>query len=91
MFYHIVCIFFRYYVISKLPKLEVLDDKKIEPRERQEAERIYRPVSLNIRFYLILYLYEFSHIGHGLPVLSYGVLLGSALQNNPKIAMNQGF
>lgn len=36
---------YRYYVISKLPKLEVLDDKKIEPRERQEAERIYRPVT----------------------------------------------
>lgn len=36
---------YRHYVISKLPKLEILDDKKVETRERQEAERIYRPVT----------------------------------------------
>ncbi|KAK3095920.1 hypothetical protein FSP39_020842 [Pinctada imbricata] len=32
---------YRCYVISCLPKLEVLDDKKIEENERSEAERIY--------------------------------------------------
>ncbi|KAJ8311364.1 hypothetical protein KUTeg_010719 [Tegillarca granosa] len=38
---------YRYFVISKLPKLEVLDDKKITPDERSEAERIYgRTVSI---------------------------------------------
>ncbi|KAL4233955.1 hypothetical protein ACF0H5_005610 [Mactra antiquata] len=35
---------YRYFVISRLPKLEVLDDKKIEPTERSEAERIYKSV-----------------------------------------------
>lgn len=33
---------YRYYVISQLPRLEILDDKKIEPNEREEAVRIYR-------------------------------------------------
>ena len=52
---------FRYYVISKFPKLEVLDDKKVEARERQEAERIYRPVSRlvpvsNVIFFLVVKL-----------------------------------
>ncbi|XP_046546782.1 leucine-rich melanocyte differentiation-associated protein-like [Haliotis rubra] len=33
---------FRYYVISKIPTLEALDDKPVTPNERREAERIYR-------------------------------------------------
>ncbi|XP_077983876.1 leucine-rich melanocyte differentiation-associated protein-like [Glandiceps talaboti] len=33
---------YRQYVISQLPNLEVLDDNKIEPDERKEAERIFR-------------------------------------------------
>ena len=40
-------------MISKLPKLEVLDDRKVETRERQEAERIYRPVSYNKNIFLL--------------------------------------
>ena len=47
---------FRYYVISKFPKLEVLDDKKVEARERQEAERIYRPVSRLVPVYNVIFL-----------------------------------
>jgi hypothetical protein len=38
---------FRYYVISQLPRLEMLDDKKVEVNEKEEALRIYkRTVSL---------------------------------------------
>lgn len=33
--------FFRHFVIAHFPKLEVLDDKKIEDSERSEAKRIY--------------------------------------------------
>ncbi|XP_071098796.1 leucine-rich melanocyte differentiation-associated protein-like [Haliotis cracherodii] len=33
---------FRYYVISKIPTLEALDDKQVTSDERREAERIYR-------------------------------------------------
>ncbi|XP_041356508.1 leucine-rich melanocyte differentiation-associated protein-like [Gigantopelta aegis] len=33
---------FRYFVISKLAYLQVLDDKPVSPEERSEAERIYR-------------------------------------------------
>lgn len=40
---------YRYYVISCLPKLEVLDDKKIEKSERSEAERIYKPVRKRVK------------------------------------------
>ncbi|CAH1788026.1 unnamed protein product [Owenia fusiformis] len=32
---------YRHYVISRLPKLEILDDKAVEINEREEAERIY--------------------------------------------------
>ena len=32
-------------MVSKLPKLEVLDDIKVETREGQEAEKIYRAIS----------------------------------------------
>lgn len=31
----------RHFVIAHFPKLEVLDDKKIEDDERSEAKRIY--------------------------------------------------
>ncbi|XP_061179298.1 probable U2 small nuclear ribonucleoprotein A' [Saccostrea echinata] len=33
---------YRHFVIAHFPKLEVLDDKKIEENERSEAKRIYR-------------------------------------------------
>lgn len=33
---------YRYYVISQLPRLEVLDDKKVEVNEKEEALRIYK-------------------------------------------------
>lgn len=33
---------YRFYVISKLPQLKVLDFSKIKPKERQEAERLFR-------------------------------------------------
>lgn len=33
---------YRYYVISQLPRLEILDDKKIEDNEKEEALRIYK-------------------------------------------------
>jgi hypothetical protein len=43
----VVSFIFRYYVISQLPRLEVLDDKKVEVNEKEEALRIYkRTVSL---------------------------------------------
>ncbi|XP_064596496.1 leucine-rich melanocyte differentiation-associated protein-like [Liolophura sinensis] len=32
---------YRQYVIAHIPNLEALDDKKLEPGEREEAERIY--------------------------------------------------
>ena len=42
-----LCSIFRYYVISQLLRLEVLDDKKVEVNEKEEALRIYkRTVSL---------------------------------------------
>ena len=42
-----LCSIFRYYVISQLPRLEMLDDKKVEVNEKEEALRIYkRTVSL---------------------------------------------
>ncbi|XP_045184903.2 leucine-rich melanocyte differentiation-associated protein-like [Mercenaria mercenaria] len=40
---------YRYFVISRLPKLEVLDDKKIDRTERSEAERIYKPVRKRVK------------------------------------------
>ncbi|XP_059178667.1 leucine-rich melanocyte differentiation-associated protein-like [Physella acuta] len=36
---------YRYFVISSLPKLEVLDYTNVQPEERSEAKRIY-PVSI---------------------------------------------
>ncbi|PIK57776.1 hypothetical protein BSL78_05302 [Apostichopus japonicus] len=33
---------YRQYVISQIPLLEMLDDKKITPEERYEAERVYQ-------------------------------------------------
>ncbi|KAH3866456.1 leucine-rich melanocyte differentiation-associated protein-like [Dreissena polymorpha] len=35
---------YRHFVISRLPKLQMLDDTKIDDKERSEAERVYRPV-----------------------------------------------
>ncbi|XP_071504263.1 leucine-rich melanocyte differentiation-associated protein-like [Diadema antillarum] len=35
---------YRQYVISQLPALEMLDDQAIKWEERQEAERIYKPM-----------------------------------------------
>ncbi|XP_060602759.1 leucine-rich melanocyte differentiation-associated protein-like [Ruditapes philippinarum] len=40
---------YRYFVISRFPKLEVLDDKKIDSSERSEAERIYKPVKKRVK------------------------------------------
>ena len=37
---------YRYYVISQLPRLIMLDDRQVSLEERQEAERIYTPISL---------------------------------------------
>lgn len=33
---------YRQYVISQIPNLEMLDDKKVTPEERYEAERVYQ-------------------------------------------------
>ncbi|CAF0722457.1 unnamed protein product [Didymodactylos carnosus] len=38
---------YRYYVISQLPRLIMLDDTEITREERSEAERVYTPVLLN--------------------------------------------
>lgn len=35
---------YRYFVISQLKHLIMLDDRQISLEERQQAERIYRPV-----------------------------------------------
>lgn len=40
---------YRYYVISQLPRLIMLDDRQVSLEERQEAERIYTPVTLTRR------------------------------------------
>ncbi|CAF0995170.1 unnamed protein product [Adineta ricciae] len=37
---------YRYYVISQLPHLIMLDDRQVSLEERQEAERIYAPMTL---------------------------------------------
>jgi Leucine-rich repeat len=37
---------YRYYVISQLSRLIMLDDRQVSLEERQEAERIHRPMSL---------------------------------------------
>ncbi|UJR15450.1 hypothetical protein I4U23_002393 [Adineta vaga] len=40
---------YRYYVISQLPRLIMLDDRQVSLEERQEAERIYTPMTLTRR------------------------------------------
>ena len=37
---------YRYYVISQLPRLIMLDDRQVSLEDRQEAERIYTPMTL---------------------------------------------
>jgi hypothetical protein len=37
---------YRHYVISQLPRLIMLDDRQVSLEERQEAERIYTPMTL---------------------------------------------
>lgn len=40
---------YRHYVISQLPRLIMLDDRQVSLEERQEAERIYTPMTLQRR------------------------------------------
>lgn len=40
---------YRHYVISQLPRLIMLDDRQVSLEERQEAERIYTPMTLTRR------------------------------------------
>jgi hypothetical protein len=40
---------YRHYVISQLPRLIMLDDRQVSLEERQEAERIYIPMTLQRR------------------------------------------
>ena len=40
---------YRYYVISQLPRLIMLDDRQVSLEERREAERSYTPISLSRR------------------------------------------
>jgi len=40
---------YRHYVISQLPRLIMLDDRQVSLEERQEAERIYTPMTLTKR------------------------------------------
>lgn len=37
---------YRHYVISHLPRLIMLDDRQVSLEERQDAERVYTPMSL---------------------------------------------